>query len=78
LQKQDAEASKQQREYELLNKQKQLGSKTLLIVYDHVFGVSSILMYMAYLVFSDEYENCPICNDGRTEIISFCSIVIVS
>ncbi len=45
---------------------------------DHVFGVPSILMYMAYLVFSDEYENGPICNDGRPEIISFCSIVVVS
>jgi hypothetical protein len=72
LQKQDAEASKQQRQYNLLNKQKQFCSKhTSYYVCEHVFGEPSIWMYMACLVFSDEYENCPVCNDGRTEIISF-------
>ena len=61
MQKQDAEASKQQRQYTLLNKQKQFCSKhTSYYVCEHVFGETSIWMYMAYLVFSDEYENCPV------------------
>lgn len=57
MQKQDAEASKQQRQYNLLNKQKQFCSKhTSYYVCEHVFGEPSIWMYMAYLVFSDNMK----------------------
>ena len=53
LQKQDAEASKQRRQYELLNKQKQLSSKHFLLCVILFWCAFYIDMYIAYLVFSD-------------------------